>query len=498
MLKLISKLTVLFLSVTILVSSTGCDAISAMVGKGDFWKQIPGFVDAKLDYKTKDFRIMVYGSGDKPEAASDKDKLQKMVAKRNNIGKIVWDTVADWNGYQSKLTSEVLANKAPDIAIMPMYWYFPSVTNGLLNEIPAAQKIVDASILYVDKVSLGFKDTSKYYGILDDNYISGSEGISYNKDMLKKYGLEDPAKLYMEDKWDFETFFKYVKTMSQDTNGDGNTDVFGYACPGTMDGRADAFNFCAANGAQMLINPDKKVNNFSVGFTDSKAIEGLDFIKKIAFDNQYADIELNMDFTRVMGLWTSGKVGMLGMCAWGIGYAKNFSAGFVGYPKGPSAGNDYHMWNSSGLMITSPKTTGSNPTNALKVYEEIRLCNSIVGWEDQSGKNLDNDLMTQLKTQLAVKDAKGKLALTDNLLKNWSGADPTDYTLPALRKAISLQQFAPIEGVNDFRFYGKSIMNDLLFGVKDAKGSIQEHNPIFQDVLNKEVNTVIDKFEKTK
>jgi ABC-type glycerol-3-phosphate transport system substrate-binding protein len=500
MFKVFSKLACLVLTLTILFSATGCAALTSVLpwAKGDLWQQIPGYVDTKIDYGGKDFRIMCYGSGDKPEAKSDKEKLQQLVAKKNNIGKIVWDTVADWQAFQPKLTAEVLANKAPDIVAMPMYWYFPSVTNGLINEIPNAQKLVDESKLYIDKVSLGFKDDGKYYGLTDDSYIHNTEGICYNKDIMKKYSLEDPAKLFMEGKWDFDTFFRYCKTISKDTNGDGATDVFGYACPGTMDGRADAMNFVAANGGEMLINADNKVNKFTIGFTDNKAIEGLNFIKKIVFDNDYASIEINMDFMRTKGLFASGKVGMWGMCAWGMGYAVNFPAGFVGYPKGPSAGNNYHIWNVAAVMNCSPKTTGSKPTEALKVYEQIRLIRYIVDLLDNSGKNLDSDLAANIKIQLEKPESKGKFALTDLGLKPWCGSDPSDYTLPAIRKTIDSQEFAPLEGALNFTFYGKSIINDIMFGVKDVKGSIQEHNPVFQDVINKEVNSPIDKFEKVK
>jgi len=490
------------LSAVMLVSIfTGCGKSSAKTG--DLYKQIPNFKDSEIDYGGKDFRIMVWGSGDKPQTEageSDKLNLAKLhqeVAKRNNIGKIVWDNVGDWMTFQPSLTAAVLANNAPDIAVMVTNWYFPSATNNQICEIPEAQKIVDDSILYLDKVSLGYKDNGKYYGLLDDRYISSAEGICYNKDLMKKYSLEDPAKLFLEDKWDFDTFFKYCETLSKDTDGDGVTDIYGYGCPGVMDGRADALNFLSANGADMLIRNN---NRFEIGFTDKKALGGLNLIKKILFDNSYADIELSMDFTRITGMFKNQKVAMMGMSAWGVGMAESFPAGFVGYPKGPDAGDNYHMWNESPNMICVPKGSGSadNPANALKVYEQIRLSNFMTSWTDQNGTGLDADILGSIKQELDNIDSKGKIAMTDYSLKSWAGTEITEYTYPALRKVISHQEFAPFEGSNEFRFYGKSIFSDIAFGDNDPEGALKTHKSTFQPVIDRDINDVLDAFEAEK
>ena len=484
-----------FTAVPLTACQSGGDKIE------DIFGQIPGFVDSKIDYEGKDFHIMVWGSGDKPkaeDAGSDKlsiAKIQQEIAKRNNIGEIVWDTVGDWMAVQSGLTAKVMANNAPDIALLVMNWYFPSVTNNLIAEVPDAQKIIDGSILYHDKVSLGYKDNGKYYGLFDDHYIIASEGICYNKDLMKKYSLEDPAKLFMEDKWDFDTFLKYCETLSKDTDNDGSIDQYGYGCPGVMDGRADALNFLSANGAEMLIEKD---NKFEVGLDGSNALGGLNLIKKIIFDNSYADIELSMDFTRVTGLFKNQKIAMMGMCAWGVGMAENFSAGFVGYPKGPDAGNNYYLWNESPTIVAVPNGSNSSKrqTDALKVYEQVRLSGKyIMEWVNQDGTGLDKDVLDSVKAELAVPEAKNKIALTESVLKEWAGNEISEYSYPAIRKTIASQRFAPFEGSNDFRHYGKSIFTDIAFGDYDPEGSLKVHNPDFQAIIDRDVNELIAKFE---
>lgn len=485
------------LSCTLLVA-TGCqdDASSSNPSdssdKGDIIHQIPGYTDRTVDYKNEEFRIMVYGSGDKPEAGSDKEALHNLVASRNNISSIVWDTVADWNAFQSKLTSEVLAGDAADIVMMPMYWYFPSVTNYLLHEIPDAQSLVDASPLWIDKVSLGYMDTGRYYALLDDSYIANTEGICYNKDILAQYNLEDPAKLYVEGKWDWDTFFTYMETVSKDTDGDGYIDVYGYGCPGLMDGRADVVNFIASNGGEML---RQEGNRFVLGLNESRGLEALEFIKKCGFDNSYMYVELNMNFTTAMNMWSTGNIAMLGMCAWGIGeaYVKDFSAGFVGYPVGPNAGEDYSIWNTSPVMISSPATTAS-PVDALAVYEQIRLCNYALNWLDQDGSSLDSDIVASVEGQLGAEDANGKLALTEDALSSWVGADPDEYSLPAIHKAIENQKFSPLEGVNDFRHYGKSVITDILYGLNTPKGTLETLDPDWQAQVDDMLNTPLEKF----
>jgi len=494
------RLVLFLVSLSLVVSLFSSCGGSAMKIE-EIFEQIPEFKDTEIDYGGKDFTIMLWGNGDKPQSndlASEKlniARLQDEVRRRNNIGKIIWDTVGDWQAVQPALTAKVLAGNAPDIAVLMMNWYFPSVTNNLISEIPDAQKLVDDSILYLDKISLGFLDNKKYYGLLDNSYITNAEGICYNKDLMKKYSLEDPAKLFLEDKWDFETFLKYCEVLSKDTDGDGINDIRAYGCPGLMDGRADAMNFLAANGADIFTY---KNNRFDVGLASENAVGGLELMKKIAFDNDYADIELSMDFDRVTGLYKTQKIAMMSMCAWGVGFAESFSAGFVGYPKGPNAGDKYHIWTENPLMITVPNGSGSskNPANALKVYEQIKLSNYVMEWVDDKGTGLDKDMLENIGAELRMAEAKNKIALTETSLKQWAGRDITEHTYPALRKIINSQEFAPFEGSNEFRFYGKSLFNDIIFGDNDPQGTLKSNHPHFQAIIDRDVNEVLAKYKQ--
>jgi hypothetical protein len=53
--------------------------------------------------------------------------------------------------------------------------------------------------------------------------------LAFNLDMLEAAGLENPQDLFDRGEWTWEVWRAYLKTLTQDTDGDGNIDVYGYS-----------------------------------------------------------------------------------------------------------------------------------------------------------------------------------------------------------------------------------------------------------------------------
>lgn len=51
--------------------------------------------------------------------------------------------------------------------------------------------------------------------------------VYYNKKMFEDAGLETPWELYKQDKWDWNAFAEAAEELTQDTNDDGEVDVYG-------------------------------------------------------------------------------------------------------------------------------------------------------------------------------------------------------------------------------------------------------------------------------
>jgi hypothetical protein len=52
--------------------------------------------------------------------------------------------------------------------------------------------------------------------------------LAFNKQMLDEAGLEDPNELYARGEWTWDKWREYLLALTQDTDGDGVTDVYGY------------------------------------------------------------------------------------------------------------------------------------------------------------------------------------------------------------------------------------------------------------------------------
>jgi multiple sugar transport system substrate-binding protein len=74
---------------------------------------------------------------------------------------------------------------------------------------------------------------------------SGAMYMTYNAAMIDSLGLEAPESLAEKGEWTWDKFAEYAKACTQDTDGDGNMDVYGYGSAWTL----TVQGFCASNNA---------------------------------------------------------------------------------------------------------------------------------------------------------------------------------------------------------------------------------------------------------
>ena len=53
--------------------------------------------------------------------------------------------------------------------------------------------------------------------------------LAFNMDMINDAGLENPQDLYDRGEWTWDKWSEYLKVLTQDINGDGRTDIYGYS-----------------------------------------------------------------------------------------------------------------------------------------------------------------------------------------------------------------------------------------------------------------------------
>lgn len=160
------------------------------------------------------------------EEPSDVNFVKDDIAnyKKTYGGKVTW-ILTPYDQMQTKLMTMVSAGSSPDVTylyeqMMPKY--------ALKKVVQPVDPYFDLKdpLWNMDSMSL-FKFNGKYYGV--HGYLNQNIFIYYNKTMFKNNGLKTPLEYYNEGGWNWDNFKKVAMELTQDTNGDGNVDQWGYA-----------------------------------------------------------------------------------------------------------------------------------------------------------------------------------------------------------------------------------------------------------------------------
>ncbi len=130
-----------------------------------------------------------------------------------------------WNETTTKLAALVVSNSSPDV-----FGKEPQVNFISGNLIQPVDDYVDWSHKYYDKYRSFYEENiwnGKHYGLYNSVYVVN--GCYYNKKLFNDAGLESPWDLYLQDKWDWDAFAEAAENLTQDTNDDGEVDVYGFA-----------------------------------------------------------------------------------------------------------------------------------------------------------------------------------------------------------------------------------------------------------------------------
>ena len=64
--------------------------------------------------------------------------------------------------------------------------------------------------------------------VIGEDTVAATYPLAYNKQMLEDNNLEDPRELYKRGEWTWDKFIEYCQVLTQDTDGDGQIDQYGY------------------------------------------------------------------------------------------------------------------------------------------------------------------------------------------------------------------------------------------------------------------------------
>lgn len=328
--------------------------------------------------------------GDTADSKKALDKLHE-VEKKYNV-KIKYDNIP-FDKYMDKFTTSALAGTPmADISILEFKRALAPIKQGLI--LPLSQYTQGTSDINNEQ-----KHTVKLPPILGDEYFFGGQGVStvgmfYNRDLFKKLGLPDPQELYANGQWTWDKFLEVAKQATTDTNNDGKPDTWGFAdwAPGA------ARDFGVTNGA-LFVNDD-----LTVGFTDPKMIETLEFINRLYNKENVVKVKKgDKNSWDEVNTFKDGDVAMTSNFDWNVG-GLPFEVGVVPNPQGPSGDGKYTYANTAQNGWVIPKGV-KDPQIVYQIYEELQDLPSTEEYLGQNG--LEALFKNQQDIDMAIQHING-------------------------------------------------------------------------------------------
>ncbi len=269
------------------------------------------------------------------------DNVKKMEEKYGV--KFYWQNLT-YEGVKDSINTSILAgNPDCEVYLVEASTGVPAQTNGLavdlktvLPEDHALLKNEDPNMGYLD---LGDGKACILYRKSAQSNVEATWPLGYNKQLLDANNLEDPRALYERGEWTWDKFIEYCKVLTQDTDGDGQIDQYGY-CGFSK----DAFEqILMSNGANIASGQTEALS-------DAKTGECLQLLYDLY--NTY-NVAYPYDFegepwNSMRSQYHQGNIGFFPIACWvnnsngdyGTSKTATFDTVYCHWPVGPSGNKD--------------------------------------------------------------------------------------------------------------------------------------------------------------
>ena len=288
--------------------------------------------------------ILRVGTGDSGEGLTPHQDIIAAFEDANPDILVQLEAVAG-RDYYTRLLTQLAAKDAPDIMqvgddAVPMF-----VGKGAflpLDDFLAGQYPLDLGIYLPGVVDPGKFEGKQYLLPKDFSPL----GVYYNKKVFDEAGVA-----YPQDGWTWDDLVKTAQALTKDTNGDGQTDVWGIQLPASW---TTGFEYwVAASGGQLISEDGKQF----VGFMDSpEVIEAVTFYRDLYHKYNVAPPPADMSlFGGGNSQFDNGQAAMRLFGRWpqaGYKTNPNIDLGVVGPPAGKERANVL-FWGGFGIASTA-------------------------------------------------------------------------------------------------------------------------------------------------
>ena|GEM_PF-4970645 len=226
---------------------------------------------------------------------SDEDKAFFKSFEQKYGGKVTVK-VTTWGEMETKVLADIAVGDSPDLI-----WTYDAnyIKNAINNVIAPIDGLIDLNGDQWDPISKKMTWKGKSYLAVPKG--GTTEVIMYfNQTMFEINKLKTPLEYYNEGNWTFETFEQSARALTQDTNGDGTIDQYGW-------GSWRMFDFAYASGGA-IVSKNETDDNVVNSLKDSKTMYGLQFLHDAYQTYKYAKPDGNVQFEKAL---PNGSVAML-------------------------------------------------------------------------------------------------------------------------------------------------------------------------------------------
>jgi maltose-binding protein MalE len=293
--------------------------------------------NAQLEVKLQNPKVSIIWM-----STTDKDMNNVIQGFQKACSAKVKVTLATWTEWETKTISMMAAGIPPDATYIQ---YFPKY--AIKNMVQPLDPYFNLKDPLFNKSGLeAYSWKGKHYALLTDMDMYPTM-ITYNKTMFVNNGLETPLSLFNKGKWNFTTFREAAMALTQDTNGDGNIDQWGYA-------NCDPAVFITANGGSFV--SFNKNGSIKLTMNDPKLLRAVKFVQDGFYKDKYTPLD---NVTVATGNdFNDGKVAM--NTSWNFQPLK-FKWDQVPVPIGPDNKTGQLFGTASGFGITKG---AKNPVGA--------------------------------------------------------------------------------------------------------------------------------------
>ncbi len=283
--------------------------------------------------------------------------LEAKAAFEEKYGGKVEIVAVTWDQQLQKCIDMQQAGDAPDLVLMYESVFHSAVKQGIIMNLDEYVDDTDYGYYPIDKQNYMWQNS--HYAVPIKPYF---KHITFNRTLFEYDGLETPDELYANGEWTFEKFLELGRELTQDTDGDGEIDQWGFS------GYGDSMShFIIANHGRLL-NIDQAAGEVTSGLKNPETLESLNWLSEMVTPSN--PMWMTED-AEMFGYFDNNALGMIVGKEIQDAREMPFDVGLVPYPAGPSGSTDEVYVYSQSWAVP----TGSDNPEAALAY--VRMVNEV-------------------------------------------------------------------------------------------------------------------------